>query len=82
MRRSDIARGSGELIQVNQRARKRQVVGGGALLLEEGETRHTVSTEDREALHRELEAFGLKRFVAVGEEDYDAGRLPRPSPEW
>jgi|SRR5688572_4880757 phosphonate transport system substrate-binding protein len=27
----------------------------------------------------ELEAFGLKRFVAVGEEDYDAGRLPRPS---
>jgi ABC-type phosphate/phosphonate transport system substrate-binding protein len=26
----------------------------------------------------ELEAFGLKRFVAVGEEDYDAGRLPRP----
>ncbi len=28
----------------------------------------------------ELEAFGLKRFVAVGEEDYDAGRLPQPSP--
>ena len=28
----------------------------------------------------ELEAFGLKRFVAVDEEDYDAGRLPRPSP--
>ncbi len=28
----------------------------------------------------ELEAFGLKRFAAVGEEDYDAGRLPRPSP--
>ena len=27
-----------------------------------------------------LEAFGLKRFVAVGEEDYDAGRLPQPSP--
>jgi len=26
----------------------------------------------------ELEEFGLKRFVAVGEEDYDAGRLPRP----
>ena len=24
----------------------------------------------------ELEAFGLKRFVSVGEEDYDAGRLP------
>jgi phosphonate transport system substrate-binding protein len=29
----------------------------------------------------ELEAFGLKRFVAVDEEDYDAGRLPRPSSE-
>ncbi len=28
----------------------------------------------------ELEAFGLKRFVAVGEEDYDAGRLPQQSP--
>ncbi len=27
----------------------------------------------------ELGAFGLKRFVAVGEEDYDAGRLPRLS---
>ena len=27
----------------------------------------------------ELEVFGLKRFVAVGEEDYDAGRLPQPS---
>jgi phosphonate transport system substrate-binding protein len=26
----------------------------------------------------EFEAFGLKRFVAVGEEDYDAGRLPQP----
>jgi hypothetical protein len=26
----------------------------------------------------ELEAFGLKRFVAVDEEDYDAGRLPQP----
>jgi ABC-type phosphate/phosphonate transport system substrate-binding protein len=24
----------------------------------------------------ELEAFGLKRFVAVDEEDYDAERLP------
>ena len=29
----------------------------------------------------ELEAFGLKRFVAVDEEDYDAERLPQPSPE-
>jgi phosphonate transport system substrate-binding protein len=28
----------------------------------------------------ELGAFGLKRFAAVSEEDYDAGRLPRPSP--
>ena len=27
-----------------------------------------------------LEAFGLKRFVAVGEADYEAGRLPQPSP--
>ena len=27
-----------------------------------------------------LEAFGLKRFVAAGAEDYDAGRLPQPSP--
>ncbi len=28
-----------------------------------------------------LEAFGLKRFVTVGEEDYAAGRLPQPSSE-
>jgi ABC-type phosphate/phosphonate transport system substrate-binding protein len=28
----------------------------------------------------ELEAFGLERFVAVSEEDYDAARLPQPSP--
>ena len=28
----------------------------------------------------ELGAFGLERFAAVGEEDYDAGRLPRPQP--
>ena len=27
----------------------------------------------------ELEAFGLKRFVAVDEEDYAAARLPQPS---
>jgi phosphonate transport system substrate-binding protein len=27
-----------------------------------------------------LEAFGLKRFAAIGAEDYDAGRLPQPSP--
>ena len=26
----------------------------------------------------ELGSFGLERFVAVGEEDYDDGRLPRP----
>lgn len=26
----------------------------------------------------EIEAFGLEGFVAVGEEDYDAGRLPQP----
>ena len=26
----------------------------------------------------EFEAFGLKRCAAVGEEEYDAGRLPRP----
>ena len=28
----------------------------------------------------ELEAFGLKRFVGVSEEDYDAVRLPKPLP--
>jgi phosphonate transport system substrate-binding protein len=27
-----------------------------------------------------LEAYGLQRFVAVSEEDYDAGRFPWPSP--
>jgi ABC-type phosphate/phosphonate transport system substrate-binding protein len=27
-----------------------------------------------------LKAFGLKRFVAVSEEDYDAGRIPQLSP--
>ena len=28
----------------------------------------------------EIAPFGLKRFAAVGEEDYDAGRIPRPLP--
>ena len=28
----------------------------------------------------DLEAFGLKGFVAVDEEDYDAGRVPQPAP--
>jgi hypothetical protein len=28
----------------------------------------------------ELKAFGMKRFVTVGEEDYDARRLPQLSP--
>ena len=35
-----------------------------------------LSTEDDPLTRPKLEAFGLKRFVAVGEEDYDAGRLP------
>ena len=37
-------------------------------------------TEDDPLTRPKLEAFGVKRFVAVGEEDYDAGRLPQPSP--
>jgi phosphonate transport system substrate-binding protein len=39
-----------------------------------------LGTEDDPRTRLELEAFGLKRFAAVGEEDYVAGRLPRPSP--
>jgi phosphonate transport system substrate-binding protein len=38
-----------------------------------------LGTEADPITRLELEAFGLKRFVAVGEEDYDAGRLPQPS---
>jgi phosphonate transport system substrate-binding protein len=38
-----------------------------------------LGTESDPRTRRELEAFGLKRFAAVGEEDYDAGRLPRSS---
>ena len=38
-----------------------------------------LDTETDPLTRPELEAFGLKRFVAVGEEDYDAGRLPQPS---
>ena len=42
--------------------------------------RESLLDTDSDPLTRpELEAFGLKRFVAVGEEDYDAGRLPQPS---
>ena len=37
-------------------------------------------TEDDPLTRPKLEAFGVKRFVAVGEEDYDAGRLPRATP--
>jgi ABC-type phosphate/phosphonate transport system substrate-binding protein len=39
-----------------------------------------LGTEADPRTRLELGAFGLKRFAAVGEEDYDAGRLPRPSP--
>jgi phosphonate transport system substrate-binding protein len=39
-----------------------------------------LGTEADPRTRLELEAFGLKRFAAVGEEDYNAGRLPRPSP--
>jgi phosphonate transport system substrate-binding protein len=35
-------------------------------------------TEDDPLTRPKLEAFGVKRFVAVGEEDYDAGQLPPP----
>jgi phosphonate transport system substrate-binding protein len=36
-----------------------------------------LKTEADPLTRSELEAFGLKRFVKVGEEDYDAGRLPQ-----
>lgn len=39
-----------------------------------------LATEADPLTRLELKAFGLERFVAVGEEDYDAGRLPRRSP--
>ena len=39
-----------------------------------------LKAQDDPLTRRELEAFGLKRFVAVDEEDYDAVRLPQPSP--
>jgi ABC-type phosphate/phosphonate transport system substrate-binding protein len=37
-----------------------------------------LNTEADPLSQPELGAFGLERFAAVGEEDYDAGRLPRP----
>ena len=42
--------------------------------------RSLLKTEADPLTRSELEAFGLKRFVTVGEEDYDARRLPQPSP--
>ncbi|CAN5263971.1 hypothetical protein BH24ACT17_BH24ACT17_14190 [soil metagenome] len=39
-----------------------------------------IGTEDDPLTRLELEAFGLRRFAEVGEEDYDAGRLPQPLP--
>ncbi|HZH04449.1 MAG TPA: PhnD/SsuA/transferrin family substrate-binding protein, partial [Myxococcaceae bacterium] len=39
-----------------------------------------LKTEADPRTRLELEAFGLERFVAVSEEDYDAARLPQPSP--
>jgi phosphonate transport system substrate-binding protein len=45
-----------------------------------GALRESLLETEADPLTRpELEGFGLKRFVAVGEEDYDAGRLPQPS---
>ena len=41
--------------------------------------RSLLRTEAHPLTRLELESFGLKRFVAVGEEDYHAGRLPQPS---
>jgi hypothetical protein len=38
-----------------------------------------LSTEDEPLTRSKLEAFGVKRFVAVDEEDYEAGGLPQPS---
>jgi phosphonate transport system substrate-binding protein len=44
-----------------------------------GALRESLLNTEADPLSRpELGAFGLERFVAVGEEDYDAGRLPRP----
>jgi phosphonate transport system substrate-binding protein len=44
-----------------------------------GALRESLLTTEADPLSRpELGAFGLERYVAVGEEDYDAGRLPRP----
>jgi phosphonate transport system substrate-binding protein len=46
-----------------------------------GALRESLLTTEADSLSRqELGAFGLERYVAVGEEDYDAGRLPRPEP--
>ena len=39
-----------------------------------------LKAQDDPLTRLEIEAFGLKRFVAVDEEDYDAVRLPQPSP--
>jgi phosphonate transport system substrate-binding protein len=39
-----------------------------------------LKTEADPRTRLELEAPGLERFVAVSEEDYDAARLPQPSP--
>ena len=39
-----------------------------------------LKAQDDPLTRLELEAFGLKRFAAVNEEDYEAGRLPQPSP--
>ena len=45
-----------------------------------GALRESLLDTEADPLSRsELGAFGLERFVAVGEEDYDAGRLPQPS---
>jgi ABC-type phosphate/phosphonate transport system substrate-binding protein len=35
-------------------------------------------TEDAPLTRPKLKGFGVKRFVAIGEEDYDAGQLPPP----
>ena len=39
-----------------------------------------LATEADPLTRLELEVFGLKRFVTVGEEDYDAGKLPQLPP--
>ena len=44
-----------------------------------GALRESLLNTEADPLSRsELGAFGLERFVAVGEEHYDAGQLPRP----